>query len=145
MRNCSRTISMLLSRMLERTPSELGYRMPAEWERHEATWLSWPRREGISFPDSYDRVMPVFAQMVDALADSEPVRINVCDKAHEEDVRKILSKHRARAAHVEFHENPTNEPWCRDHGPIFLLREEAPRLAAVDWDYNAWGWKYPPF
>jgi agmatine deiminase len=119
--------------------------MPAEWERHEATWLSWPRRDGISFPDSYERVMPVFAQMVDALADSEPVRINVCDKAHEDDVRKILAKHRARAAHVEYHHNPTNEPWCRDHGPIFLRRDEAPQLAAVDWDYNAWGWKYPPF
>ncbi len=40
---------------------------------------------------------------------------------------------------------PTNEPWCRDHGPIFLTRNEEPRLAVVDWDYNAWGWKYPPF
>ena len=92
-----------------------------------------------------DRVMPVFAQMVDALADSEPVRINVCDAAHEADVRKTLSQHRARASHVEFHHHPTNEPWCRDHGPMFLVRDEAPRLAAVDWDYNAWGWKYPPF
>jgi agmatine deiminase len=119
--------------------------MPAEWEPHEATWLSWPRREGISFPDSYERVMPAFGQMVDALADSEPVRINVCDQAHEDDVRKILARHRARMSHVEFHHNPTNEPWCRDHGPIFLVRDEAPRIAAVDWDYNAWGWKYPPF
>jgi agmatine deiminase len=126
-------------------PATLGYRMPAEWEPHAATWLSWPRRDGISFPDSYDRVMPVFAKMVDALADSEPVHINVCDGAHETDVKRILSRANARASHVTFHQIPTNEPWCRDHGPIFLTRDEAPRLAVVDWDYNAWGWKYPPF
>ena len=46
---------------------------------------------------------------------------------------------------VTFHHIPTNEPWCRDHGPIFLTRAEDPRLAIVDWEYNAWGWKYPPF
>jgi agmatine deiminase len=119
--------------------------MPAEWEPHAATWLTWPRRDGISFPDSYDRVMPAFAQMVDALADSEPVHINVCDEAHEKDVLKTLSRHRARATHITFHRIPSNEPWCRDHGPIFLTRAEAPQLAVVDWDYNAWGWKYPPF
>ncbi len=127
------------------SPAALGYRMPAEWEPHEATWLSWPRRDGISFPDSYDRVMPVFAQMVHALADSEHVRINVCDAEHEADVKQVLSKAHARTSHVSFHRIPTNEPWCRDHGPIFLTRDEAPRLAVVDWDYNAWGWKYPPF
>ncbi len=127
------------------TPAELGYRMPAEWEPHEATWLSWPRRDGISFPDSYDRVMPVFAKMVDALADSEPVNINVCDEAHETLVKQMLTKHRARAQHVTFHRIPTNEPWCRDHGPIFVTRKDAPQVAAINWDYNAWGWKYPPF
>jgi agmatine deiminase len=126
-------------------PAELGYHMPAEWEPHAATWLSWPRRDGISFPDSYERVMPIFAKMVDALADSEPVHINVCDAAHETDVKRILSRAQARSGHVTFHRIPTNEPWCRDHGPIFLKREETPELAVVDWDYNAWGWKYPPF
>jgi agmatine deiminase len=127
------------------TPAALGYRMPAEWEPHAATWLSWPRRDGISFPDSYDRVMPVFAKMVDALADSERVHINVCDSAHENDVKAILSRSGARASHVKFHRFPTNEPWCRDHGPIFITRAEAPSLAITDWDYNSWGWKYPPF
>ncbi len=54
-------------------PAALGYRMPAEWEPHTATWLSWPRREGISFPDAYDRVLPTFREMVAALLASEPV------------------------------------------------------------------------
>ena len=136
---------MALDTTTTETPATLGYRMPAEWEPHAATWLSWPRRDGISFPDSYDRVMPVFAKMVDALADSEPVNINVCDAAHEADVKRILSRFQARASHVTFHHFPTNEPWCRDHGPIFITRDKAPRLAITDWDYNAWGWKYPPF
>jgi len=123
-------------------PAALGYRMPAEWEPHAATWLSWPRREGISFPDSYDRVVPALRAMVEALLESEPVSINVTPGAHEADARAAL-----RGLSYErliFHPIPTNEPWCRDHGPIFLTREESPRLAVVDWDYNAWGGKYPP-
>lgn len=127
------------------TPAALGYRMPGEWEPHEATWLSWPRPDGISFPDSIERVAPTLARMVDALADSERVNINVCDEAHEAGVRRVLGKARARADHVTFFHIATNEPWCRDHGPVFVTRAEAPRMAIIDWDYNAWGWKYPPF
>ena len=126
-------------------PAALGYRMPAEWEPHAATWLSWPRRDGISFPDSYDKVTPALAKMVEALVSSEPVNINVCDAGHEADVRRQLTKFRAPLERVTFHHIPTNEPWCRDHGPIFLTRTDDPKIAVVDWDYNAWGWKYPPF
>ncbi len=124
------------------TPASLGYRMPAEWEPHSATWLSWPRREGISFPDAYDRVLPTFRKMVEAIAESEPVNINVCNGAHEAEARKVLDG--VAPERITYHLIPTNEPWCRDHGPIFLVRDEEPRLAVVDWDYNAWGGKYPP-
>ena len=72
-------------------PAALGYRMPAEWEPHAATWLSWPRREGISFPDSYDRVVPTLRAMVAALLESEPVNINVCNGAHEAEARAALA------------------------------------------------------
>ncbi len=125
------------------TPAALGYRMPAEWEPHAATWLSWPRREGISFPDSYDRVVPTLRAMVAALLESEPVNINVCNEAHEAEARAALNG--LPDERLTFHLIPTNEPWCRDHGPIFLTRAEEPRLVVVDWDYNAWGGKYPPF
>jgi agmatine deiminase len=125
------------------SPAWLGYRMPAEWEPHEATWLSWPHRGGISFPDAYEEVMPVFIQMVDALRGSEKVRINVIDHDHEQDVRFTLKD--IDLSHVEFYRISTNEPWCRDHGPIFVVRKEQPRLAVIDWDYNAWGGKYPPY
>lgn len=125
------------------TPAALGYRMPAEWEPHTATWLSWPRREGISFPDAYDRVMPTFRAMVEAITESEPVNINVCNGAHEAEARQVLEGVAPEC--ITFHLIATNEPWCRDHGPIFLVRDDEPRLAVVDWDYNAWGGKYPPF
>jgi agmatine deiminase len=143
------------------TPAALGYRMPAEWEPHTATWLSWPRREGISFPDSFDRVMPALRAMVEALIESEQVCINVRNGAHEAEAREVLRG--LSTERISFHLVPTNEPWCRDHGPIFLTRDEdssrlvpepgrtgrregAPApLAVVDWNYNAWGNKYPPF
>jgi agmatine deiminase len=129
--------------MLQQIPAALGYRMPAEWEPHAATWLSWPRREGISFPDSFDRVMPTLRAMVEALIESEQVCINVCNSAHEAEAREVLRG--VPTGRISFHLVPTNEPWCRDHGPIFLTRATEPKLAAVDWNYNAWGNKYPPF
>src|SRR5438874_11699068 len=125
-------------------PAELGYRMPAEWEPQAATWLSWPRREGISFPDSFDRVLPALREMVAALVESEPVCINVINGAHEAEARAVLDALPQQEC-ITYYEIPTNEPWCRDHGPIFLTRKTDPKLAIVDWDYNAWGNKYPPF
>ncbi|MEO6741564.1 MAG: agmatine deiminase family protein [Chthoniobacteraceae bacterium] len=121
--------------------------MPAEWEPHASTWLSWPRREGISFPGTgaYDKAALAIAKMVHALADSEPVNISVCDAAHETDVKKLLTKVGAKHAHVTFHHIEINEPWCRDHGPIFVTRKDAPKSLILDWGYNAWGCKYPPF
>ena len=135
----------------DKTPAQLGYRMPAEWEPHVATWLSWPRREGISFPDSFDRVLPTLREMIAALigeggsgSEGEPVNINVCNGAHEAEARAVLDVLPEQEC-ITYYEIPTNEPWCRDHGPIFLTREVDPGLAIVDWDYNAWGNKYPPF
>jgi agmatine deiminase len=125
------------------TPAAVGYRMPAEWKPHTATWLSWPRREGISFPESFDCVLPALRAMVEALIESEQVCINVSDGAHEAEARSVLRG--LPMERITFYRVATNEPWCRDHGPIFLTRDRDPRLAVVDWDYNAWGNKYPPF
>jgi len=147
--------------MTAQTPAALCYRMPAEWEPHTATWLSWPRREGISFPESFDRVLPALRAMIEALIESEQVCINVCNGAHEAEAQSVLRG--LPMERITFYRIPTDEPWCRDHGPIFLTRDERwSRLAAepghsvrresgpaplvvVDWDYNAWGNKYPPF
>ena len=118
--------------------------MPAEWERHEATWISWPRREGQSFPESYDRVVPTLVKMAAAIAHSEILRVNISDQDQEKEVRSLLERV-APMERIEFFANPTNEPWCRDHGPIFVRHSEEQRLAVNDFGYNAWGGKYPPF
>lgn len=124
-----------------------GYRMPAEWEPHSATWLSFPRREGISFPDFYDEVIPALRELVAALCSSEKVCINVRDEAHELEVRGLLRP--VLNDQVRFFRIPISEPWCRDHGPIFVTPEKtggtSVPLAILDWGYNAWGGKYPPF
>jgi agmatine deiminase len=117
--------------------------MPAEWESHEATWMSWPHEEGISFPGSYDKVIPVFIQMVEVLSKSEKVYINIRDYAEEKVVSKILPP--AVLPQVRFFPFRTNEPWCRDHGPIFIVNRGERRLAVTDWEYNAWGAKYEPY
>jgi agmatine deiminase len=129
------------------TPSSLGYRMPAEWEPHVGTWFTWPRPEGISFPDKYDSVPPVYAELIKHLAALEEVHINVWHADMENWVRDLLHKHGAPAERVSFHHFPAYEPWCRDHGPIFVVRERGGKRerAVVDWGYNAWGNKYPPF
>ena len=129
--------------MSNATPAQLGYRMPAEWERHAATWLTWPRPDGISFPDKYDTVPPVYAELIRNLVPYEEVHINVWDAKMEQWVRDLLQKEKTPLERVFFHHFPAYEPWCRDHGPIFVVRNG--ERAIVDWGYNAWGNKYPPF
>ena len=128
------------------TPAQLGYSMPAEWEPHRGTWLSWPHKEA-SWPGKFGPVPAIFATMVRALADREEVHINVAGPVMEGSVRVLLTDRGADIENVYFHHNPTNDAWCRDHGPTFLQRTHAGRReqAIVDWGYNAWGGKYPPY
>ncbi len=126
------------------TPAAQGYRMPPEWALHQATWLSWPHN-----PDTWPGVLPraeaALARAVGALTEGETVHINVLDERHERHVAGLLAGH-ANPARLCLHRNPTNDAWCRDHGAIFVTRAsgEAP-LLALDFGYNAWGGKYPPF
>ena len=129
------------------TPRALGFRMPAEWEPHAGTWFTWPRPEGISFPGKYDGVPPVYAELIRHLVRTENVHINVWNQKMEDWVRGLLRGEKTPLDRVRFHHIPAYEPWCRDHGPIFLVRDEQDhrQRAVVDWNYNAWGGKYPPF
>ena len=123
-----------------------GFRMPAEWARHRGTWLSWPHRES-SWPGRFAPVPAVFVEIVRHLLPLEEVHINVTGPEMEESVRGLLTGGGV-TGRVQFHHNPTNDAWCRDHGPIFVQRETASgrrEEVIVDWGFNAWGGKYPPF
>jgi agmatine deiminase len=131
-----------------RTPRSLGYRFPAEWEKHEATWFSWPRPEGISFPGKYHTVPENLARIFAEIAPRETVRVNVPNENYEYLVRQQLKEHGCPLKNIEFFHIPTNESWCRDHGPAFVVkagRGGKRSIAVVDWLFNAWGGKYPPY
>ncbi len=119
--------------------------MPAEWEAHRGTWLSWPHKEA-SWPGKFGPVPKIFAAMVRHLADHEEVHINVAGTEMEHEVRRLLADEGAGSGNVFFHYHPTNDAWCRDHGPIFIHRQadDQPQ-AIIDWGFNAWGGKYPPY
>ena len=128
------------------SPAALGYTMPAEWAPHRGTWLSWPHKEA-SWPDKFEPVPGIFAELVSHLAPREEVHINVAGPDEEVSVRELLRRRDIPLRRIFFHHNPTNDAWCRDHGPIFVQRDVKGKKeeAIVDWGYNAWGNKYPPY
>lgn len=129
------------------TPAQRGYAMPAEWAPHRGTWLSWPHRES-SWPGNFAPVPAVVAAMVRELAGGEEVHINVADEAMEHAARTEIRRAGAAPANLFFHHFPTNDAWCRDHGPCFVQRDRGDGTRdelILDWGYNAWGGKYPPF
>src|SRR5689334_18065416 len=135
-------------KVLDKTPAELGYSFPPEWHPHKATWFSWPRPEGISFPDKYHTVPENLARIIREITPREEVHINVPNGNYERIVREQLKEHGCPLRNVVFHQIKTNESWCRDHGPAFVLkagRGGKPQAAIVDWGFNAWGGKYPPY
>ncbi len=127
-------------------PRTLGYRMPPEWAPHRGTWLSWPHRES-SWPGKFEPVPAVFAVMVRHLSAHEEVHLNVSGAEMEDRAREVLRNAGVTPGPIFFHHHPTNDAWCRDHGPVFVQRTVQGRReeAIVDWGYNAWGGKHPPF
>jgi agmatine deiminase len=108
------------------TPLELGYRMPAEWEPHEATWLAWPH-ERTDWPGKFAPIPWVYAEVVRHLARVERVRILVQDREEQKKARRILAASGADLAAVDFFVVPTNRGWTRDFGPIFIKQGSPPR------------------
>ena len=118
-----------------------GFRWPAEWERHEATWLSWPHNPD-TWPGCLREAEREYVEIVRALAGRERVRINVRDARMEEAVRRTLAGAGVADSGVDFYAHPTNDAWVRDHGAIFAVREAADGRArerlALDFLYDAW-------
>jgi agmatine deiminase len=127
-------------------PAALGFRMPAEWERHAATWLAWPHKRD-SWPGNFEPIPAVWVEMVRALVPHEAVNILVNDAAAAAAVRALLQAAHVPEGNVSLYLIPTDDAWARDHGPTFVTRDvnDGRELAAIDWIYNAWGGKYPPW
>lgn len=126
------------------TPAELGFYFPAEFARHTATWLSWPHKEE-SWPGKIETIFPMYAQFIKLVAEGERVNINVADQGMKQKAIGHLEKAGADMNNIQFFFFPTNDAWCRDHGPAFLINEKEKKKMVVKWNYNAWGNKYPPF
>jgi agmatine deiminase len=124
------------------TPAALGFRMPAEWERHEATWLGWPHNR-TDWPGKLAPIHWVYAEIARKIVPGEIVRILVNSQGHEARARGILKRVGVDAARVQFFRFPTNRGWTRDFGPIFVRRAKPRReLAIVRFRFNAWT-RYP--
>jgi len=132
------------SRLLD-FPKELGYYFPAEFAPHLATWLSWPHKEA-SWPGKIHSIFLPYVKFIKELTRGELVRINVADDKMKSFALDHLQREGVDLEKVEFFFHPTNDAWCRDHGPAFLINPNADqKKVIVDWDYNAWGNKYPPY
>ncbi|MDQ3472405.1 MAG: agmatine deiminase family protein [Acidobacteriota bacterium] len=125
--------------MNQPTPAALGYFMPAEWQRHIATWLSWPK-DPLTWPERVPQVQEIFLQMIAALVPHERVNLLVDDGETEAFVRQRCVF--PDADNIRFHQLETVDSWIRDYGPNFLLNRETRALAYNDWIFNAWGNKY---
>jgi agmatine deiminase len=151
------------------TPAALGYRMAAEWEPHAATWLAWPHKLE-SWPGKFEPVPPIYVKLIETLSQHELVHVLAGGEKVMSEAKRFLKgkpvlvtpsltefessptfgtwegetvalgQHR-----VVLHNIATNDAWTRDHGPTFLVGPIGAPPALVDWGYNAWGGKYPPF
>src|SRR5688572_27712724 len=119
--------------MTLKTPHEQGYFFPAEFAKHDATWLSWPHKEA-SWPGRINTIYPVYAEFIRLLAEGEKVNINVVDEAMKQNALDYLRQASADLHSVKFFLHPTNDAWCRDHGPAFLINPRAEqKKIVVDW------------
>lgn len=127
-------------------PAKAGYRMPAEWERHEATWLAWPHNRETWPKDQLESVKNIWVEIVRVISPGEKVRLLVNDELTEEEAAERLRAGGADMGHVSFFRIPTVDVWMRDYGPTFITRRRGDsRLALNDWVFNAWGQKYDSY
>jgi agmatine deiminase len=129
--------------VVDKGPASSGFRMPAEWEPQDAVWLSWPLNPD-TWPDGLERVQAAVARFAAAITRQEAVRINAAAGDHPFIRRSILASG-GRPDRIFLYPHPTNDAWCRDHGPTFLRNPLTGEVAVLDWPYNAWGGKFPPW
>ena len=129
-----------------KTPLELGFTFPAEFAKQRAMWLSWPHKEA-SWPGKIETIYDPYCQFISLVSEGQKVCINVADEKMKQFAMLQLQTNncKPRFENIDFYFHPTNDAWCRDHGPAFIVNRTTKEKAIVDWNYNAWGDKYPPY
>ena len=123
------------------TPASLGYRMPAEWELHSGTWLTWPHNLETWPGQDIQQVVTEFRTIIQQLAIDEPVHILINDEKIERSVETTLREKGVNMVNIVLHNIPTNDSWIRDYGPNFIVQDNG-KVAVNDWDFDSWGRKY---
>lgn len=121
-------------------PSKTHLIMPAEWLPHEATWLSWPRNRD-TWPKNLDQAQAEFVLLAQIIAADEPVRVMAGSGEDFSEATRALQ----HIDNLQIIPIQTNDAWARDYAPTFVVDKDNAELVAIDWFYNAWGGKYPPF
>ncbi len=122
---------------------EQGFYMPPEWHPHTATWVAWPHNRE-TWPNNLLEVQHEFLNFIAAIAEDEPVMM-LCSGEHLDEFLTVVNQRTSKLTNVHVVDIPTNDAWARDYAPTFVINPETNELIGVDWIYNAWGGKYPPF
>jgi agmatine deiminase len=117
------------------TPRAQAFRMPAEWERHEATWIAWPHNQE-DWPGRFEPIPWVYGEIVRKLSQVERVRILMQSDEVEYNARNVLEKCGVQWEAIEFYPMETDRVWARDFAPLFVRNDR--EVAAVKWRFNGW-------
>jgi agmatine deiminase len=126
------------------TPQKDGFFFPPEWAPHKSTWLSFPWNID-TWEDRFENIYPSYFCFIKEVSQNEEVCINVANDEVRQLVQAKLSEYNIPTERIHLYDFPTNDSWCRDHGPSFVVNTQTKEKAIVNWGYNAWGGKYPPF
>ena len=123
------------------SPKAMGFRMPAEWEKQAAIWLTWPTNPEL-WPGYFEPLLEQYAAFAAKISHFQPVRFNCAAGVLEAQARKYLEAAKADMSVIEFFDHPANDVWCRDHGPLFVKNDATGEVAVTDWIFNGWGGKF---
>lgn len=128
--------------MAKQTPLEAGFKFPAEWEQHRATWIGWCYNKN-DFPGKIATIHWVYGEITRKLIEAgERVAILVQNERHEVKARQVLTKTGADFSCIEFYRFPHDRGWMRDSGPMFVKNDQTNETAVIKFKFNAWA-KYP--
>ncbi|MCP9766981.1 agmatine deiminase family protein [Lacihabitans sp. LS3-19] len=127
-----------------RNPKNENFYFPAEWHPHEATWLSFPINKE-TWENRFEKIYPSYLKFISTISKSELVKINANNAETILQIEKLFEKFKIDTTNIRLYNHATNDSWCRDHGPAILINRNNSERLIIDWEYNAWGGKYPPF